>query len=120
MKSYRKNGKIAVILKLKLPHSDGQCDKCATFDSFYSKVAERYLWLIEDKIKNLNCADRPVIVSVDFTVVDISQLKLKPIFLKKHKNLIVIEREQKINMMGEIRKNKYLDFYDTDAKMFVK
>jgi len=120
MRCYRKDGRVAVILKLRLPQSDGSCNGCAAFDSFYSGVADRYLSAIEGELKKLKHCERPAVINVDYIVVTDLYVKERSRLFKKYKNLVVIKREERINIMGEIRRKESLDFFDKDMGIFVE
>ena len=117
MKSYRQDGKVRVILKLKLPRSGGESE---VFDGFYERLADEYASLAVEAPYSTDVGTRPTTVSIDYSVITEEYMTSNPKTLKKHGNSIVIKRKTSINVNGKIRSYEYVDLYDTDSCLFVK
>ena len=119
MKIYRKGGRIAVILKLRLPRATGEQNDGSSFNSFYSQAADKYVAVSGNAPIASACGSRPTTVSIDYAVVTDSYFERHPNKLKKQKNIVVIKRDVRINLCGEIRSREYYDLYDVDEQIFV-
>ena len=121
MKSYRKNGRLAIVLKLSLPRILEDTGIIKPFNDFYSALAERYDLNISDITVVTENMNRPITVTVSFT--DITEEYTKSYGRKNKANegdVIVIKRLVRINSDGQVRSAEYMDIYNMSIGIFVK
>ena len=117
MRCYRKNGRISVILKLRLPLASEEGH--AEFNSLYEKLSEKYLELPEKASYSQETGARPAVVSVDYSIITDEYVSAHP-KSEKRRILIAIKRSVKINLQGRITEREYLDLYDTENRLFIR
>lgn len=121
MKSYRKNGRVAIVLKLSLPRILEDTGIIEPFNNFYSALAEQYDLNISDITVVTENMNRPITVTVSFT--DITEEYTKS-YGRKNKattgDVIVIKRLVRINSDGQVRSAEYVDIYNMSLGLFVK
>ena len=112
MRSYRKNGRTAALLKLVLPRAndDGQ----EVFNGFYTDLAECYASVAEGLATSAGGASLPIVLSVNFEV-----LETKGDDLTEEKNL-EIKRTHRIRCGEKYTSGAFVDCFDTKRKIFLK
>ena len=112
MRSYRKNGRTAALLKLVLPRAndDGQ----EVFNGFYTDLAECYASIAEGLAASAGGASLPIVLSVNFEVLhDTPDLRRK-------EKLVAIKRTHRIRCGEKSSAGAFLDFYNADKQIFIK
>ena len=120
MKSFRKDGRVRVILKLRLPRISCESEENPRFNAFYERLSEEYILMAQSLPSDTDEGARPTIVSVDFSVCTDGYIKKHPRLSEKLAAHIVINRETKINMGGRVIKKEHTDIYNERAMRFVK
>ena len=112
MRSYRKNGRTAALLKLVLPRAndDGQ----EVFNGFYTDLAECYASVAEGLAASAGGASLPIVLSVNFEVLhDTPDLRRK-------EKLVAIKRTHRIRCGEKYTSGAFVDCFDTKRKIFLK
>ena len=120
MRSFHKDGRVRVILKLRLPRLVCDSDEGLLFNAFYERLAEEYLILAESVPYSGETGARPTTVSVDFSVCTDEYIKSHPRLSKRLAAHTVIKREVKISAGGQVIKRENTDIYNERAASFVK
>ena len=120
MRSFHKDGRVRVILKLRLPRTDGNTDENSEFNAFYERLAEEYMRSVEEVSYSTDVGARPTTVSVDFSVCTEEYIKKHPKLSKKLEICTVIKRETKINNGRRVRKTENTDVYNERTFTFIK
>ena len=120
MKSFRKEGRVRVILKLRLPRISCESEENPEFNAFYERLAEEYILMAESLPYSTDEGARPTTVSVDFSVCTDGYIKKHPRLSEKLAAHTVIKRETKINSGGQVRKKEHTDIYNEGASRFIK
>ena len=118
MRCYRKNGRIAVILKLRLPFVQDS-EKHTEFNGFYEKISERYLSLPQKTSYGAEAGALPAVISVDFCDISDVYADANAKTAKKNPRITVIKRILKINVQEKITEKEYLDLYDEEKRLFI-
>jgi len=113
MKSYRKDGRTAALLKLVLPRAkDGEHGE---FTSFYLSVADAYANAVEKLCKKNSDAAPPIVISVNYEAVrsgaDASG---------EGESAITLKRIQRIRCGERSALKTFVDVYDTRRGVFLK
>lgn len=120
MKSYRKNGRIAIVLKLTLPRLDGEGEANKAFNDFYYALAEKYdLSIADSKITSENIK-RPITVNVTFRDITDEYLASHRRYKSKSAEIKVIKRLTRINSEGQTRSAEHTDVYSLKMGAFIK
>ena len=120
MKSFHKDGRVRVILKLRLPRTVAEPEECSLFNNFYEKLAEQYISSSEHLPYSTEKGSRPTTVNVDFSQCTDEYLRAHPKLKKRLATSVIIKREMKINVEGQIRRTEQIDIYDTKTSLFIK
>ena len=116
MRSYRKNNRTSVVLKLVLPRShDGEEER---FNSFYLSLAECYLDFAEKLSDSIPLGTQPTVISVNFEISE--ELPDGRLYEKNKENIVVIRRTHRIRCAEHVTVGEFLDFYDTKRGIFIK
>ena len=116
MRSYRKDGRTAVLLKLVLPCVSD--DTKEYFNVFYTSLAESYSSLADGISKRVDSTGVPVVVSVGFEVlIDIPK---EHKYEKRKESLLIIKRTHRIRKGNKIKSGAFIDFFDTVQNIFLK
>lgn len=116
MRSYRKNNRTSVVLKLVLPRShDGEEER---FNSFYLSLAECYLAFAEKLSDSIPPGTQPTVISVNFEISE--ELPDGRLYEKNKENIVVIRRTHRIRCGARVTVGEFLDFYDTKRSVFIK
>jgi hypothetical protein len=120
MKAYRKNGRIAIVLKLILPRLDGEGEAIKAFNDFYYALAEKYdLSIADSKITSENIK-RPITVSVGFYDFTDEYIASHRRYKSKSDEIKVIKRTLRINSEGQTRSVEHTDVYSLKMGAFIK
>ena len=120
MKSFRKDGRVRTILKLRLPRISGESEENPEFNAFYERLAEEYILMAESLTSYTDEGARPTTVSVDFSVCRDGYIKKHPRLSKKLAECTVIKRETKIKLGEQTVKKEYIDIYSEPKFRFIK
>ena len=120
MKSYRKDGRVRVILKLRLPRLFDETKESSEFNAFYERLAEEYISSAEKLPHGTERDSRPTTVNIDFSIYTDEYIKRHPKSAKRLTEAVIIKREAKINAVGEIRRVEHIDIYNEKTFLFIK
>lgn len=120
MKSFNKDGRVRVILKMRLPCLEKESDGAADFNNFYERIAEGYMNLASQCPYSTERGSRPTTVSVDFFEVADEYIKKHTKLSKNGKDFAVIKRDVKINANGKIQRFEHIDIYNVKTHLFIK
>ena len=120
MKCYRKNGRISVILKLRLPCDSDLLNRHPDFNSFYEQLSEQYLLLLEKAYLNVESGARPAVVKVDYRVITDEFFANHPKLAKRYPRLTAVRRNTLISINGSSGEKECVDLYDEESRLFIK
>ena len=120
IKIFHKDGRARVILKLRLPRLCHESAGAFEFNGFYEKLADEYVRLLGRVPYSTETGSRPTTVVVDFSVITEEYMKKHPRLSKRLASSVVINRETKINLNGEIRRFLRIDIYNIKTHVFLK
>jgi len=125
MKSFRKSGRLSVILKLTLPElrsasDEGDLNSIDVFNSFYISLAEGYQTAAgKMEIDESAFAQRPLMLNVGFEVITDEYLSNNSKLMKKCCEPVVIKRYVRKNQNGEITVKERVDVFDLKLGIFI-
>lgn len=116
MRSYRKDGRTVILLKLLLPRlRDGEGSE---FNSFYLALAERYLDIAGRISEDAPAGIAPTVISVVFELPE--QIPDAKSYEKTKENLIVVKRVHRIRKGASSTVSTAFDYYDSRRDIFLK
>lgn len=126
MKSFRKSGRLSVIIKLTLPElrvtsEDGVLSGADVFNSFYISLAESYqIAAGKIEIDEYMLGQRPITISIGFEDITDEYLSRNSKLIKKCHQPIVVKRYARKNRNGEITVKENVDIFDLEMGIFIK
>ena len=126
MKSFRKSGRLSVILKLTLPElrqdfDEADSGRIDTFNSFYILLAESYQTAAgKIGVDESVFIQRPLMLNVGFEVITDDYLSKNAKLIKKCCEPVVIKRYVRKNRNGEITVRESVDVFDLKHGIFIK
>ena len=126
LKSFRKSGRLSVILKLTLPELRRDLDetdlgRIDAFNSFYISLAETYQTAAgKIEVDESVLAQRPLMLNVGFEEITGDYLSKNAKLIKKCCEPVVIKRYVRKNRNGEITVRENVDVFDLKHGIFIK
>ena len=114
MRAYRKDGRIALILKLELPHIDSDDDAADVFNSFYEQLFNRISESADGLKREAPRGTAPDVLNVSFSDITKEYLDGAP------NNRVAIKRIMRFRRGKNTEKREFVDVYDLKYGAFVK
>jgi len=119
MNVYRRNGRIALVLKISLPQIPGDDATSSSFNKFYQELADSlFLWCKSFRLP-INFSS-PIRITVSFCEPSDDDMRRVKKRMREGQCFVFVLRETVINFDGAIQKERSLDVYDTEHDIFVK
>jgi hypothetical protein len=120
MKSFNRDGRLRVILKLRSPRLIDESGENREFNAFYERAAEEYVRLAKELPHGDMRDFLPTSVNVDFFIYTEKYMKMHPKLAEKLARSVVIKRETIVKRGSEMRRAEHIDIYNTERRLFVK